>query len=390
MVKGNVNLTEYILERALSRNDADTRFNELTTLIRSISILGEQETETGVDLFQICSSLPTTNIQDNKLYLVYNEDGEIGNVFDVFVHIGESWEQLDSFEFNTLNYYTSNQLDGLLGAKASSNDLQETNNILEEQGEIITTATENIGELQEGLYGGDGYDFENPLDGTCVDNINTTANAIGTVTENVESVLSDMSDLQETVSDTTDTVEEVKTTVYGDENDNTDNGLVGQMEEVQSDIGTVQGNIQTINVQKIPSLEGQINSKASQSDLNTTNTNLNTTNTNIGNVSLAYGGNLQNQIATLLTLFNNLINCVVVDTVQEMENLNVSYTQYCYVRDTGKYYAYAHYVKYFDENDNEVTPIGGDDILISIEASDKEIENINKIEQKLGVSQLYG
>ena len=387
MVKGNVNLTDYILERALSKSDANTRFNELSTLIQSIAILGEQEAENGVDLFQICNSLPTTDIQDNKLYLVYNDDGESGNVFDVFVHIGETWEQLDSFEFNTLNYYTSTQLDGLLGAKASTGDLQETNNLLDEQIGLIENATENIGELQEGLYGGEGYDFENPQDGTCVDNINTTVTTLETVTTNVDNALSDISDLSDEVSGATETISEVKTTVYGDENDNTDNGLVGQMEDVQGNITTVQGNINTINGTKIPQLQGQINT--ANSNITTATNNISTINSDIGTVQRTDGGNLQNQIATILVLLNNLLNCVVVDTVQEMESLNLSYAQYCYVKATGKYYTYAYYIKYFDENDNEVTPSSGEPILINTEANQEELNNINKIERKLGTSQLY-
>ena len=74
-------------------------------------------------------------------------------------------------------------------------------------------------------------------------------------------------------------------------------------------------------------------------------------------------GNLQDQIATLLGFFDDLGNCIVVQTPEEVENVRHIYGRYVYVKSTMEYYKYEYIIKYYDENGNEVIPNEGTEIL---------------------------
>ena len=77
-----------------------------------------------------------------------------------------------------------------------------------------------------------------------------------------------------------------------------------------------------------------------------------------------------------------LLNCVVVENVSDLNNLNMAYAEYVYVKSNGKFYGYKYDVTYYDSNGNVVTPTSGTEILLSSE----EKENTKKV---LGESMLW-
>lgn len=212
------------------------------------------------------------------------------------------------------------------------------------------------------------------------------------VSVDIPKVKSDINDVNEVIGDehtpntikgdiknVRDDVDDV-TTIVGDESEGT--GIFANINTVQEDVDTVKNNIGNVN-----NLNGTIIENISETQTNITtannkinnindvtipavNSNINKTKQDIGDVKKDDGGNLQNQVATLLALFNNLVNCVVVNTEEDKDKINLAYTQYCYVKSNGKFYKYIpgysrYEVHYYDEMDNEVTPTSGTEILIS-------------------------
>ena len=52
------------------------------------------------DLFEVVPSLPTENINDNKIYLVYQSDGEGNNLYIEYIYASGHWEELGKFKAN--------------------------------------------------------------------------------------------------------------------------------------------------------------------------------------------------------------------------------------------------------------------------------------------------
>ena len=53
-----------------------------------------------VDLFEVVQSLPTENINDNKVYLVLDSNGSEGNTYVEYLYVNGQWEELGKFKVN--------------------------------------------------------------------------------------------------------------------------------------------------------------------------------------------------------------------------------------------------------------------------------------------------
>lgn len=107
----SINLDEYIRARVYGKNET---FNQ-TEVINAINNL---------TLVNIVPTLPTSNIRNNQLYLVLNDenlDEEYHNRYDLYVYVDNQWEQIDSLEFNINDYYTKGETDNKLSLKAEVN-----------------------------------------------------------------------------------------------------------------------------------------------------------------------------------------------------------------------------------------------------------------------------
>lgn len=193
----DINLTEYILERALSKTDANIRFSNIDTII---------ETLKNQELFIIVESLPTEDIKVNKLYLVYNTELDEGNVFDVFLYVDDDWEQLDSLSFDIQDYYTKSQVSNLLTSKA-------------EQSEVVA-----VNGRVDGLS----------------NSYTALVSTVGTVEDTIEDIVSELSDLNKDVygDDTQNPI------IKGLKNDITD--TISSLNSILSDLNTAKANIITL------------------------------------------------------------------------------------------------------------------------------------------------
>ena len=69
----------------------------------------------------IVSELPSENIQENKIYMVLNDEGD--DKCDLYVYVDDDWEHIEetNIEFNTENYPTITDLQDALALKADNN-----------------------------------------------------------------------------------------------------------------------------------------------------------------------------------------------------------------------------------------------------------------------------
>lgn len=132
----NINLTDYILERVYSKGEIYTQ--------TQINSLLEQYRLEGGELLEVVDTLPVTNIKNNRLYLVYNNDNDTGNLFDVYFYVDGEWEQLDSLSFNINDYPTKNQLDLLLLSKADVDNVNTILNNLNLTKDNLTSLYDNL------------------------------------------------------------------------------------------------------------------------------------------------------------------------------------------------------------------------------------------------------
>lgn len=73
-------------------------------------------------LFEIVTSLPTSNIKNDRLYLIANGESIANNSYDIYLRVNNAWEQLDSLEFDISNYYNKTETDTLLDGKVDTTD----------------------------------------------------------------------------------------------------------------------------------------------------------------------------------------------------------------------------------------------------------------------------
>lgn len=64
----------------------------------------------------VVSALPASDISDTTVYLVKSGD-ETGNLYTEYIYVSGKWEQLGTQSLDLSGYYTSTQVDGLMGGK---------------------------------------------------------------------------------------------------------------------------------------------------------------------------------------------------------------------------------------------------------------------------------
>ena len=155
--------------------------------------------------------------------------------------------------------------------------------------------------------------------------------------------------LQSQITATNGVVDGIDTAI-GNTN-NISGSIVSNINNVITGIGTAETNIGTLQTQMYgggnnsfgspssTSVKGLIDS--AQIEIATAQGDISDVQTDIGNVDVSNDGNLQNQIAWLVTELNNTIGYFkVVSTTTERDRLNPRFAQICYVTANGKFYEY--------------------------------------------------
>lgn len=67
-----------------------------------------------ISIFLPVATLPTEDINPNKVYLVRDAEGEDGNMFAEYIYVDGAWELIGRSKINLEDYYTKNEIDALL------------------------------------------------------------------------------------------------------------------------------------------------------------------------------------------------------------------------------------------------------------------------------------
>ena len=100
-----------------SKSETYTQSEIITLISNAVSDL---------DLFEVVTSLPTTNIKDNRLYLIANSENITNDAYDVYLRVNNAWERLDDFSLGITNYYKKTEVDTLLEGKVDNTDSRLT------------------------------------------------------------------------------------------------------------------------------------------------------------------------------------------------------------------------------------------------------------------------
>ena len=72
---------------------------------------------------EVVEELPTEDISDTTIYLVPAEDPEVGNYYEEYIYVNNTWELVGTTAVDLSAYYTKLEVDGLLATKASVADV---------------------------------------------------------------------------------------------------------------------------------------------------------------------------------------------------------------------------------------------------------------------------
>lgn len=65
--------------------------------VNGTSIVGDGDISIDLSLYMVVDSLPTTDINEDKIYLVVDTNNVEGNIYDEFIYVNNSWEKLGSY-----------------------------------------------------------------------------------------------------------------------------------------------------------------------------------------------------------------------------------------------------------------------------------------------------
>lgn len=88
--------------------------------------------EIDVTLFKVVTALPTSDIDENKIYLVKSAETETGNIYTEYLYVNESWEKLGEYKSEVdlsgyvktadMNTALAKKVDVVSGKQLSTND----------------------------------------------------------------------------------------------------------------------------------------------------------------------------------------------------------------------------------------------------------------------------
>lgn len=137
----NTNLSDYVTNDELQPvsdkvDDISTKVADISAKIIKKGTLGTingQSIENGnnvtidLTLFKVVQSLPTTDVDGNKIYLLPNPAGADDNTYIEYMYINGKWEVVGEYksEMSLDNYYTKEQADEKFLTKAEAGNLAD-------------------------------------------------------------------------------------------------------------------------------------------------------------------------------------------------------------------------------------------------------------------------
>ena len=110
--KKSLNLDSFIHNRCYFKSETYTKTETNAKILEEIGKL---------TLVEYVSSLPTSNIKNNRLYIVPNNKNINENLYDIYIYYNNKWERIDSLEFNIADYPTKTEMNNALSLKSNTN-----------------------------------------------------------------------------------------------------------------------------------------------------------------------------------------------------------------------------------------------------------------------------
>lgn len=133
-------LNEEVTARTEADSNLQSQITNLTTVVNSKADAGSFKTINGesiegtgdisidLTLYRIVASLPTTDIDNTKIYLVVNTESEPNNEYIEYIYVNNKWEELGKYkaEVDLSPYYTKTEIDAKLDTKLNITDAENT------------------------------------------------------------------------------------------------------------------------------------------------------------------------------------------------------------------------------------------------------------------------
>lgn len=146
------NLNDEITARTEADSNLQSQITNITTVVNSKADVGSFKTINGesiegtgdisidLTLYRIVSSLPTTNIDNTKIYLVVNTESEPNNEYIEYIYVNNKWEELGKYkaEVDLSPYYNKTEVDAKLDTKLNITDAENTY-VSKEEGKGLST-----------------------------------------------------------------------------------------------------------------------------------------------------------------------------------------------------------------------------------------------------------
>lgn len=94
-------------------NFITSNIDNLTNFYNKTEINGLINSVSGLQL-EVVTTLPTTDIKTNAIYLVPKTSAEQDNIYDEYVYLNSKWEHIGSTAVDLSNYYTKTEVDSKL------------------------------------------------------------------------------------------------------------------------------------------------------------------------------------------------------------------------------------------------------------------------------------
>ena len=288
---------EGITVDTLTENNVTFNYCRLTSNVKVMILSQENINFTDVD--ELTFKVKAVDKDSNPLTDITN---------GLFVYVGDEENNIGLLD--TLSTFTNS----LSSFQGTLNDLDDSLNSAEGRiGEVeVKIGDENTGIIKQ---------------------INDADHQITVVDGKIETAKTDINTINNTtIPNVRGQVNDVKTIVSGDPNKPTDKGLVGTINNITNTNGTgsldiVQNNITDITGNRIPNLQGQIDTTTQ--NIGAANDNITILKNSVGTVNVSQNGNLQNQVFNINQI-NDLIKEALNNAFTSPSSLNNN-TKYIFI-----------------------------------------------------------
>lgn len=114
----------YVASVAATKQDPLVSGTNIKT-INGQSVLGSGDITLDLSLYKVVDSLPTTGIDENKIYLIASSSGGTNNVYTEYMYVNSAWEKIGEYksDVDLSAYAKTADVETALADKADASDV---------------------------------------------------------------------------------------------------------------------------------------------------------------------------------------------------------------------------------------------------------------------------